>query len=239
MNYPLGKMRYNTPMTMHWIQKHIMQELSTHIGRRYSELKPDSVDGNLFMYHMKQLQSGGYVGKQEGVYVLSEKGKIFAGRMSLSRGKEQVQPKILVMLVCQNDKGEYLLYQWNRQPYIGLTSFPFSKHRFGDPLTQTLTDTLAYKGGLSGDFAYLGDVYLITKNADGEVSDHTLVHIYKVTNSEVVPVVSDTKIGTYFWGKPTDVAVDSRTLGFVEIFELVESGAEGFMKEIALPVSKG
>ena len=85
----------------------------------------------------------------------------------------------------------------------------------------------------------MGDVYLITKNADGEVSDHTLVHIYKVTNSEVVPVVSDTKIGTYFWGKPTDVAVDSRTLGFVEIFELVESGAEGFMKEIALPVSKG
>lgn len=224
-------------MTMHWIQKHIMQELSVHAGRRYSELKPDAVDGNLFMYHMKQLQSGGYVGKQATSYMLSEKGKLFVSRMSLSQGKEQLQPKIVVMIACQNDKGEYLLYHWNRQPYTGLTSFPFSKLRFGDSLADTLTDTLAYKGGLAGNFIFIGDVYVMVKGVDDVMSDHTLVHVYKVAPTGTVKVDSDSRLGTYYWGKPMDVLVDSQVAGFREIFELVESGAQGFMNEIIVQKS--
>ncbi len=221
-------------MTMHWIQKHIMQELSTHVDRRYSELKPDGVDGNLFMYHMKQLQSGGYVDKQANSYGLSTKGKQFASRMSLRQGKEQLQPKITVMIACRNNDGDCLLYRWNRQPYIGLVSLPFSKLRFGDSLAQTLADTLAYKGGLKGDFAYAGDVYLMAKGDDGEVTDHTLVHVYRVTATQPVEVATNDKIGTYFWGQLADIPAVEQVPGAKEIFELVESGAEGFMAEVHL-----
>ncbi|HKX73057.1 MAG TPA: hypothetical protein VJM32_03525 [Candidatus Saccharimonadales bacterium] len=169
---------------MHWIQKHILQQLSTQASGRYIELKPDSIDGNLFMYHIQQLQRSGYVSKEGHTYQLSEKGKIFASRMSLRQGSPLVQPKIVVMLICQNAKGQYLLFRWRRQPYLGLVSFPFSKQHFGRTLEVTLQEALMYKTQLSGGFAYIGGISLRILNDKGETAEHTLAHLYKVTDAQ-------------------------------------------------------
>jgi ADP-ribose pyrophosphatase YjhB (NUDIX family) len=219
---------------MHWIQKHILQQLSTRVSRRYSELKPENIDGNLFMYHMQKLQNNGYVNKDDRAYKLSENGKIFASRMSLRKGSPVVQPKIVVMLVCQNDDGDYLLFRWRRQPYYGLVSFPFSKLHFGRSLQNTLQEALSYKTQLSGEFNYLGDVYVITRDDNGAVAEHILAHLYKVTHVNGTLSAYDGLTGEPFWGKPKDVLHDERVAGFADIFELVDSGEQGFIKEITV-----
>lgn len=219
---------------MHWIQKHILQQLSVHVSRRYVELKPESVDGNLFMYHMQRLQNSGYVSKNDRTYMLSENGKIFASRMSLRKGSPLVQPKIVVMLICQNSNGDYLLFRWRRQPYYGMVSFPFSKLHFGRSLQDTLQEALFYKTQLGGEFNYLGDVYIRTLDDDGTVAEHILAHLYKVTDVSGTLGIYDGLTGEPFWGKVKDSPHNERVAGFADIFQLVASGEQGFIKEITV-----
>jgi hypothetical protein len=220
---------------MHWIQKHILQQLTIQTGGRYIELKPDGVDGNLFMYHAQQLQRSGYVGKEGHTYKLSDKGKIYVSRMSLRQGSPLVQPKIVVMLICQNAKGEYLLFRWRRQPYLGLVSFPFSKQHFGRTLEVTLQEALTYKTQLSGDFAYMGGVSLRVLNDKGEVAEHTLAHLYRVTGISGTLGAYDGLTGEPFWGAPGDVPQGEQVPGFAEVALLADDGMQGFMKEITIP----
>jgi hypothetical protein len=218
---------------MHWIQKHILRQLSTHISQRYSELKPKNVDGNLFMYHMQKLQTNGYVSKDDRAYKLSKSGKVFASRMSLRKGLPLMQPKIVVMLICQNADGDYLLFRWRRQPYYGLVSFPFSKLHFGRSLQDTLQEALSYKTQLSGQFNYLGDAYVRAQDNSGAVIEHTLAHLYKVTNVSGMLGAYDGLTGEPFWGKPSEVPQGEQVAGFTDIFRLVGHG-EDFIKEITV-----
>jgi hypothetical protein len=217
---------------MHWIQKHIMQELSMHTSCRYSELKPSNVDGNLFMYHMQQLRKDGYVQKNDKGYTLSQKGKLFSSRMSLRQGSALMQPKIVTMLVCQNTEEDYLLFRWSRQPYSGLVSFPFSKVHFGRTIVETLKEALFYKTNLKGNFEYIGNVYIRVLDTSGEIDDHTLAHIYRVTDMEGILGGYDGLTGQPFWGKPKDISVNEHVPGFTDVLELVESGVHGFIREV-------
>ena len=202
-----------------------------HPGRRYSELKPNDVEGNLFMYHLQKLQAAGYITKSAAVYGLSQKGELFSSRMSLKQGAPVMQPKIVVMLICQNKNDEYLLFRWSRQPYSGLVSFPFSKVHFGRTLTETLEEALFYKTSLKGAFLYLGDVYIRTL-ADNTLVDHTLAHIYRVTDIEGILGGYDGLTGQPFWGQPTDISSSEQVAGFADLLALVGSGARGFMREV-------
>lgn len=210
-----------------------MQQLSTHISRRYSELKPKDVDGNLFMYHVRQLQKAGYICKDTGAYQLSQDGKLFSSRMSLRQGAALVQPKIVVMLVCQNTHGEYLLFRWSRQPYSGLVSFPFSKVHFSRTLIQTLEEALFYKASLKGNFLYVGDIYIQTREANKTV-DHMLAHIYRVTDLEGTLGGYDGLTGQPFWAMPKDIPANGHVPGFKEVSEIASSGKVGFIHEITV-----
>jgi hypothetical protein len=50
---------------MHRLQQHILSQLIHYPERRYADLKPDEVEGNLFMYHLRQLMAAGWVIKRE------------------------------------------------------------------------------------------------------------------------------------------------------------------------------
>lgn len=170
------------------------------------------------------------------MYVLSQKGKLFSSRMSLRQGTALMQPKIVVMLICQNEGGEYLLFRWSRQPYSGLVSFPFSKLHFGRTLNETLDEALFYKTKLTGKFSYVGDVYITTRNESKQVLDHVLAHLYRVTDVRGALGAHDGLTGEPFWGVPKDISADEHVSGFVEILQLIDSGEQGFMYEITVTI---
>jgi hypothetical protein len=131
-----------------WIQNHILLELTRHAARRYSELRPRDVEGNLFLYHLNGLIGDGLVEKTDNVYRLSVKGTQFAGTLSLETGKTRLQPKILVAVSCVNGQGEHLLVRWHRQPNIGQVSFPHGMMHFGETAADMAALELAEKAGL-------------------------------------------------------------------------------------------
>ncbi len=209
-----------------WIQYHILVELTRHSMRRYSQLRPKDVEGNLFTYHLNGLVNDGLVEKAEGQYQLTLKGLQFVGTLSLKTGRTRKQPKILNAIICRNKAGEYLLTRWRRQPNAGLVSFPHGMMHYGEAVLDMAANELREKAGLRADLEYRGDVYVRGMLA-GMLDRHALVHLYDATNIEPAEEEADSEVGESFWTKLELLRPEEFVPGFYEIAQLVDAGATG------------
>lgn len=210
-----------------WIQRHVLVQLTKNATRRYSELKPRDVEGNLFMYHLKGLIRDGLIEKKDNAYQFTVKGMQFVGTFSLPLEKTRQQPKILNAVICKNDKGEHLFVRWRRQPNIGQISFPHGMAHFGESMFSMAALELAEKAGLEADLEYLGDVYV--RGMRGDVADrHMLVHLFEASNvrpgrqDELRPDVFES-----FWAPLGSIKRDEYVPGFYEIAQLTKNKPKG------------
>lgn len=211
---------------MHWIQKHILKKLAVNDSLKYTELKPETVEGNLFTYHLNQLVSDRFVKKDGNSYDLTDLGKNFVSSMSMESGSTRKQPKIVVMFITENNKGEYLLFKWSRQPYRGLVSFPFGRVHYGKSVLELAQNELTWKTGLQGDLAYLGDIYVQTGTLD-----HYLAHIFRVENIEG-ELGSSGLQGKPLWEKLENLKESEFIPGFKKLVKVVENQKPPFLEEI-------
>ncbi len=220
-----------------WIQTHILHELIRHKTRRYSELRPRDVEGNLFMYHLKGLLKEGLVEKTNNVYTLSVKGLQHAGLVSLETGKTRVQPKILTAVVCKNNAGEYLFVKWRRQPNIGQVSFPHGMMHFGKSVFDMANHELEEKAGLAAVLAYRGDVYIRGKHGD-EMDRHMLVHVFQATDiidKDKKQIRSE--VSEPFWASLEDIEPYEYVPGFYELATLVTTRSDHFFEEVEVNIA--
>lgn len=215
---------------MHWIQRHILKTLTVSKGCRYSELKPDNVDGNLFMYHLKQLDRGGFLKKNEGRYCLTKEGKRFVGGMSLKTGKPTQTPKCFVMTYCTNSSGYTLLFDWNRQPYLGHTSLPFSRLRYGETLLTAAENNLKHKSGLTGKLTFAGTVNIIVNKGD-EITTQYLAHIFRASGITGT-LQADGLTGHPSWRNLQDNYPENTVDGTSEILKILSTKKSPFFQEI-------
>src|SRR5690554_7600078 len=97
---------------MHHLQLKILHALTLTDSSRFSQLKPKTIESNLFIYHLKQTMREKLVVKNaDGSYSLSREGKAYADKVSLSSFKLRSQPKIVNLLACTNTQGQWLLYR--------------------------------------------------------------------------------------------------------------------------------
>ena len=90
-------LRYNT-RNMHWIQRHILELLMTHSTMRFSELRAEGVESNLFQYHLRHIIRKGLVEKSGEGYRLAPAGLYYADRFSPIYKGERPQPKIITIV---------------------------------------------------------------------------------------------------------------------------------------------
>ncbi len=188
---------------MHRLQKHILHQLIFNPTARYADLKPKEVEGNLFMYHLRQLMLDGLVAKRaDGLYELSPAGKLFADKLSLELFAPRIQPKIVTIIACKNDVGEWLLLKRKRQPLINLTGFPYGKIHLGETIQQAAERELREKTGLTADLAHQADGY-IEIYQDEELVSHVFFHFFVGTNP-MGKLRGKTKSGQVFWRRVDD-----------------------------------
>jgi ADP-ribose pyrophosphatase YjhB (NUDIX family) len=200
---------------MHWIQRHILKQLAVADSRRYTELKPDSVEGNLFQYHARDLEKQGLISRDGEGYALTAKGKAFVANLSLTRDmNRRKQPRVVTMIAAQNDQDEWLLFKWKRQPYRGKVSLPSGRLGFGEDLVQSASEQLRNKTGYEADLAYIGSA--VMKN-DG---DHIVAQVFVATNLTGTHG-SDGLTGESFWARLTDIAPEDKLRGLDQIIDWV------------------
>lgn len=220
-----------------WIQNHILLELALHQTRRYSELRPRDVEGNLFMYHLKGLIREGLIIKEDQAYTLSDQGLRFIGTYSLKIRRTRQQPKILTTVVARNDQNDFLFTKWGRQPNIGQISFPHGMMHYGQEVKSMAAHELAEKAGLEATLNYIGDVYVRGMRAD-IVDRHMLVHVFEAKDiHEGSHEFMQPEVYKSFWSKLEDLDRAKFVPGFYEIAKIAQNHKNiPFFEEISINI---
>lgn len=202
---------------MHWIQRHILKELAFSDSKRYRELKPDAVDGNLFQYHAKQIESAGLISRTSDGYALTEAGKSYVAELSQTKimGRRRL-PIPMVMVAARDESGRYLLFRWRRQPYRGLVSLPFGRQTAGQTASEAAEEQLRLKTGYTASLSPIGTVEIITRKT--ELVDHRLCQVFRA-NDLVSTENPDGLTGEFFWGDPADITQDEAAPGLRQVIE--------------------
>ena len=221
---------------MHEIQKHILKKLALARRARYAALKPQGVEGNLFVYHLKALMREGYVLEEAGRYRLTPEGKRFIDRVSFETFRERIQPKIVTILAVQDGKGKYLLYRRRLAPFSGLIGFPYGKIHMEERLAEAARRELTEKTGLSADLRHRGEVYL-TVHDDTELVAPMVCHVFSGKNPEGA-LRTDSMIGECFWEKLEDISPRELIPGVRQIARLLKKSRSHFFAEYFLGVNE-
>ena len=211
----------------HHIERSIVAYLMIHEYARFSEMRPQRVDTNLFTYHLKLLLKADFITKTDQGYTLSTKGLVYVDRVSVNKMKLRTQPKIITMLLVQDGYGKVLLQKRTKQPYINTWTLPYGKLHIDDEsvlmaASRESQEKLNYTPPRP---RHAGDCYIVVgRNArvaakpidagtfiDGDtlhlntkeifhIDTRTLVHIVRFEADEIQP-------SEYLqWVKPLDLA---------------------------------
>jgi len=163
---------------MHTIQQHVLDLLLAQSPRRYAELKPTDVEGNVFTHHLRQLIKGEFVVQQEpGRYALGKFGRKLAGNISSHTGEVRSQQKILVEVALRNKKGEWLLFERAREPYRTFIGFPAGRRHAGETLRQAAERDIYEKTDIHPDLKFAGTLSF-TVYAGEELFNFVETHIF-------------------------------------------------------------
>lgn len=185
---------------LHHIRKDILDKLSTAEVRRYSELKPGQLDGNVFGYHLKGLITDGYVTKQaDGNYSLSADGRDYI----VHRHEDPSQSAHSILLIVVKNGHEYLIRQRSVQPLLGFSGFIHGEPNPDLTVTEAARKRLLDKTGLDLELAIKGSA-LITQYRSGELQSYSHAVILYGETAETAITKSDAT-GINSWSTLEDV----------------------------------
>ena len=166
----------NVPSVTHVIQKEILRTLSYAEGLRFGQLKPATIESNLFLYHLRQLMKEKLVAHTDGLYFLTDKGQRYIAAVTRWKLEARQQPRLFSLLVLCNDQDEVVLYRRSRQPFINKYTFPgevvYFDQTIDDQIEQLLSDKVQFQTPLR--LRGLVDSRL---SQDGQLITHIYAHI--------------------------------------------------------------
>ena len=170
----------------HHIQKHIIDVLMYSETARFRDLRPPKVDTNLFTYHLNALVKMGMVMKAGGGYALTPSGLSYVDRVSVEKRVIRTQPKIISMIVVQNEEGDVLLQRRTKQPYINTWTLPYGKLHVEDTSVMSAAKREVQEKLSINDQAleHAGDCY-IRVHVNGELLSTTLAHVFRFYRDDI------------------------------------------------------
>lgn len=164
-------------MIEHHIQIDIMNRLSRAQQLRFSELKPDDLESNAFMYHLKQLMKAGYVEKDGEHYRLHLKGLTYVDSLTTTNSKPRKQPKIVTVFALKNKDGKYLMVYRKLQPSLGTWMLLSGKQHFGESAEEHAEREMREQIGKGVKVTRRGLMDIRVRHR-GEIVVHLVAHIY-------------------------------------------------------------
>jgi ADP-ribose pyrophosphatase YjhB (NUDIX family) len=169
---------------MHFIQKHILDELREHGHMRYAALQPEGIESSHFRYHLKELERDGYVVSPErGVYELTAKGQHHVDR--LSRGSVNLvnMPKVITYTLLTHGDS-YLLQVKDREPYKGLLNMIGGKVHESETTAEAAVREVREKAGIEIDPPALTGVFEVIIRRSADLLTHAIAYVYTAEVTE-------------------------------------------------------
>lgn len=180
---------------MHHIRRSILDKLATAEYKRYGELKPKNLDGNVFNYHLKSLIIDSLVHKNEiGYYSLTQTGRDYV----VHRHEDSSQNAHSIFLIVLKRRSEYLLRCRDVQPLIGYTGFIHGEPEVGADVIQTAEKRLHTKTGIKNvDLSIAGSALIAQYRANELQSYSHAIIVYGQTGQDIE--VGSDATGHNFW----------------------------------------
>lgn len=205
---------------MHPLKKQILEKLILNSSLSFSKLKPENIESNLFIYHLKQLINEGLVQKNlQKNYQLTAEGQVFVDKLKFKTLKSSESPKAIIIAVCKNQEGKYLMYRRMGQPFISKIGFPFLDVRVGEAISRTVVNKYLKHFNLEVKACHRGDVYF-TSYLDAKLISYVFCHIFEVTSFKG-DLKIDRQIWDAFWGKLEEIDPQELIPGVLEIQQLL------------------
>ncbi|MDD3035509.1 MAG: NUDIX domain-containing protein [Candidatus Saccharimonadaceae bacterium] len=141
----------------HQAQMKILRHLLMTKDASFAELQKETdMTSDHFTFHIKKLVKSGFIIKEKDRYSLTIAGKEYSNRMDTDENVIERQPKISVVLIIENHKGQVLEQQRLKHPYYGYWGHPTGKVRWGETLAESAARELMEETGLSADMRVAG-----------------------------------------------------------------------------------
>ncbi len=205
---------------MHYLQTQILQQLALKSPARYSDLKPQTIEGNLFTYHLRALIRRELISHAAQTYTLTQSGLLYVESLSLTTQQPRIQAKIVTLIACRREDGAWLLYLRDRQPFKGRAGFPYGKIHMQETVINAAQRELFDKSGLKSNLQHIADVYLTTTQ-QGELISQMLAHICVGSAPQEADVHSPC-----FWEMNAASPKQATFPGFEEVLALAQQALE-------------
>lgn len=195
---------------MHYIQKHILDQLRTVKSKRYAELNNHEIESGHFRYHINQLVRDGYVGQVDrGLYVLTPKGEQYVDTLSSKGGNAEIMPKVITYTLLK-DGASVLLHNKDKQPYMGLLNMIGGKLHYGETAQQAAIREVYEKTGQTITEPELQGIFEIQISKQTELFTHVIAYVFsaevrassyqkQLTAIEVSRLEHEPKLAPDFW----------------------------------------
>lgn len=214
-------------MSVHILQKDIIDRLRVVDHLRYSELQPRDIESSHFKYHLDQLITDGFVERQSrGIYALTQKGSSFTDRLSEHHTKPSAMPKLITYTLLEDSDSYYLLKK-NKEPYRGLLNMIGGKLHLGETPEQAAEREIAEKVHLTLTDLSLGGVATIRIHKNDQLFTHVTAYIFTATISEPSPQL--VKVDKQTIAERTDLAPD-----LVPLLEMLQTSPTPFISNLSL-----
>lgn len=196
---------------LHTEQSKILHQLLFANQLKYSDMKPEDMEGSQFTYHLKQLLQKGYIEHTDDFYVLTIKGKEFANQMDTDKKvfKKQAKVSNLLAIIRYDNKQkvieQVLMYKRLKNPFYGLIGHPTRKFWYGQEMSTAAEDAIEVECGLTGEAETIGTLHFLIEH-QGQIVEDKIFHIQLFINphGEIVNGVD----GEYFWTDYLPVKAD-------------------------------
>ncbi len=184
----------------HHIQRDILSKLCFSETIRFSSLKPQGLESNIFMYHLKQLIKAGLVAKNVGgSYELTPQGLAYADKLSFSTKRLAVQPKIVIYLHITDQEGAQLFWRRKIQPSIDQVGVPIGKMHYGEDGSVGASRELLEKTGLKNvklDYRGTANLRFYTQNI---LISNIICLVFVGQVNTIQPKLISGELGEVFW----------------------------------------
>jgi hypothetical protein len=223
-------------MVEHHIQKDILYKLVTSPSARFAELKPKTLDGNIFTYHLQQLIKNKYVEKQEdGSYHLTSLGKNLGINIQLKAKELLEQAHSVFLLIIRNEKGDWLLRKRLAHPMYGKYGFVHGEPVARLTLQEAAAAALQQRTGLTAMFKPIGHGY-IKFMLDDEVESFT--HCTFLEGSELTgELIKETGNGENTWLSNPDFNGADMIPSMMDIVSAMETQNDCFFVELTYQIT--
>ena len=218
---------------MHHIQRHILGTLIRSPAVRYSRLKPERVDPNLFTYHLKHLLADGLACKRaDGLYELSVKGKNMADKLQLESFELpwETQPRLTILIAVRDEASGWLLHRRSVQPVINMVGFLHANVAVGESILVTAEKRLLNLCGLSAKAEYKGSG-LITLYQGEELESYISFHLV-LCREPKGELITKCDIGENFWQKEPDFQDPALLPSMRELCRNIDTAEGPFFAEL-------